>query len=720
MSRDRPEARASRSQDLLLEVGTEEIPAKFQARALAELPAQVTAKLAAARLVHGDVAVHGTPRRIAVIVRALADRQPDLRERVFGPPASAAFGPDGKPTKAALGFAHKNGVDPAALEQAEQPGKKGRYVVADRFVKGQATAELLPALLAELIAGIAWPKSMRWSWGETAFVRPVQWLVALYGTDIVPVTFAGQSAGRASRGHRFLSRGAIEIKNAAAYVEALRKGFVIVDPAARKDVIRAELLRIEKDTRLTVRPDAALLDEVTHLAEYPVGIAGGFDPSYLEVPEEVIVTAMRTHQRYFAMSDANGKLAPRFVTIAGTVVKDADVVRKGNERVIASRLADAKFFFAEDQKKPLAEHGKKLDGVVFQAKLGDKAKTIGDKVRRIERIVEGFAGANIHCDAAALREAARLCKADLATGVVGEFPELQGVMGKHYARRAGLAETVALAIEEHYWPKGQGAPLPATAEGALVGLADRIDTLVGCFATGLQPSGSADPLGLRRAAIGVLAILLDRGPGGAHETAGWPTGFTTLITLAKNAYDGKLAITDDTVTSLLDFFRGRLRALLVDAGLAAQDVEVVLGVDYGNPCDARARARDVAVVPPAAREVFKRIANILDDAKQKGEAFDVPDPKRFVSPAETRLWDAFSQRSGRIHNAIATRKYRDSFQLLADLAPDIAAFFDKGGVMVMDPDPALRRNRLSVLSAIHSPFATIADFRLLAAAERAS
>ena len=232
----------SRDRDLLLEVGTEEIPAKFQARALAELPAQVTAKLAAARLAHGDVVVYGTPRRIAVIVRALAERQPDLKERVFGPPASAAFGPDGKPTKAAIGFAQKNGVDAAALQQAEQPGKKGMYVVADRFVPGQPTVELLPALLAELIAGIAWPKSMRWGWGETAFVRPVQWLVALHGTDVLPLTYAGVAAGRTSRGHRFLSKGAIEIKNATAYVDAMRKGFVIVDPAARKDVIRAELL----------------------------------------------------------------------------------------------------------------------------------------------------------------------------------------------------------------------------------------------------------------------------------------------------------------------------------------------------------------------------------------------------------------------------------------------------------------------------------------------
>jgi glycyl-tRNA synthetase beta chain len=703
------------SRELLLEVGTEEIPAKFQARALAELPAQVAARLAQSRIVHGAVRALGTPRRIAVAVAGVVERQPDLRERVFGPPVGAAFGPDGAPTRAAIGFAQKAGVEPAALERAEQPGKKGLYAVADRFVAGQPTAELLPGALADLIAGIAWPKSMRWGWGETAFVRPVQWLVALFGGDVIPLQFAGIAAGRRTRGHRFLAPGWIELAAPDAYGEALRAASVIVDPEERRTVIRGELARIERDTGLAVRPDDALVDEVTHLAEYPVGVCGGFDPAFLEVPEEVIVTAMRTHQRYFAMSDAAGKLAPRFVTIAGTVVRDPDVVRKGNERVLASRLSDAKFFFAEDQKKSLAEHAKRLDAVVFQAKLGDKAKTIGDKVRRLERIVDALAARVGAADRAIALEAARLAKADLATGVVGEFPELQGVMGKHYARKAGLPETTAKAIEEHYFPKGQGAALPTTAEGALIGIADRIDTLVGCFATGLQPSGSADPLGLRRAAIGVLQLVLDRGPGGAHATDGWPTRIEVLIATAASAYDGKVAFAQDASDALSEFFRGRLRGLLVESGLAAQDVDVVLGASHTDPCDARARARDVAVVPAAAREVFKRIANILDDARGKnipvsGEVV----PELFVKPVEHQLWDGFAARRQRLDAALASRHYRDSFQILAELGPDVAAFFDKGGVMVMDPDPRLRDNRLSLLQRIQEPFRTVADFRLLA------
>jgi glycyl-tRNA synthetase beta chain len=702
------------SRDLLIEIGTEEIPAKFAMRALAELPAQVRARLAADRIEHGEVRALGTPRRIAIAVAGVADAQPDLREQVFGPPVGAAFGPDGAPTKAAIGFAQKNGVDPEALRRAEQPGKKGAYVVADRFVAGQPTADLLPAIAFELVRGIAWPKSMRWSWGETAFVRPVQWIVGLFGADVVPFTFAGIASGRATYGHRFLAPGALVLGSPAEYADALREAFVIVDPAARKDVIRAELLRVEREAGLAVRPDDALLDEVTHLVEYPVAVSGGFDPAFLEVPEEVIVTAMRNHQRYFATSSSEGRLAPRFVTIAGTVVRDPAVVSAGNEKVLAARLTDARFFFTEDQKKSLADHAKKLDTVVFQAKLGDKAKTIGDKIRRIQSIVSALANRQITLDLDALRDAAQLCKADLATGMVGEFPELQGVMGKHYARRAGMAELAARAIEQHYWPKGQGGSLPESPEAALIAVADRIDTLVGCFATGLQPSGSGDPLGLRRAAIAVLAISLDRGPGGARETPGWPHDLLTLINVAKHAYDGKVAIGEDTIESLYEFFEGRLRGVLIEDGLAAQDVEVVLGVGSNEPCDARLRARDVALVPPAAREVFKRIANILDDAQRKGEAIGAPDPTLFVSPVERQLWEAFKARSGRVEAAISTRKYRESFQLLAELAPDVAAFFDKGGVMVMDPDPNLRRNRLSILTAINLPFRQIADFRLLA------
>jgi glycyl-tRNA synthetase beta chain len=709
--------------DLLFEIGCEEIPAKMLARALAELPALVEARLTAARIYDPElsgVRALGTPRRLAVIVKQLVDRQPDLNEAVVGPPAGAAFAADGSLTRAGQGFAAKNGALPSALVKREVAGKKGLYAVALRSVTGQPTRGLLPALLADLARSIAWPKSQRWGWSETAFVRPVQWLVALFGGEVVPLTWAGVTSGRHSRGHRFLANRPIEISSPDAYVEALRAAHVVVDPEVRRDLVRAELVRLERETGLRVRPDDALLGEVIHLGEYPVGVSGGFDPSFLEVPEEIIVTAMRNHQRYFALEHATGnragKLAPRFATMMATVVKDPSVVQRGNEYVIASRLSDAKFFFAEDRKKSFEQWNEKLAPVVFQAKLGDKAKTLGAKLARIEAIV-GALASRVACDHGVAGRAAHLCKADLGSSVVGEFPELQGVMGKHYARLAGLPDGVAVAIEEHYFPKGQGGGLPSTVEGALVAIADRIDTLVGCFAAGLVPSGSADPFGLRRAAIGVLAILLDRGPGGAQFTAdaGWPLAIGHLIDAAIAGYGQTLA-TEPARGSLAEFLRTRLRGLLIEDGLAAQDVDVVLAVDADDPCDARLRARAVAVVPHAAREVFKRIGNILDDARAKQHAISGEvQPALFAAGdgAEARLWRAFTDRQARLTAALDRRQYRDSFAVLAELGPDVAAFFDRGGVMVMDPDPALRNNRLSLVSRIYDPFARIADFRQL-------
>jgi glycyl-tRNA synthetase beta chain len=688
--------------DLLFEIGCEEIPAKMLARALDELPAQVTARLDAARLSHKGVRALGTPRRLAVIVKQLAERQPDLREEVVGPPASAAFAPDGSLTKAGQGFAAKNGVDPAALGKREVPGKKGLYVVATREVNGAETRALLPALLSELAAGLAWPKSMRWGWTETAFVRPVQWLVALYGGEVVGVTWAGQTAGRKTRGHRFLSPGWIELASADAYVEALRGAQVVVDPETRRELIEGELRRLERETGCTLREDKALVDEVVNLGEYPVGLSGEFDPSYLEVPEEIIVTAMRTHLRFFAM-ERGGRLANRFATLAATVVKDPAVVVKGNERVLAARLADAKFFFAEDRKHTFDQWNARLDGVVFQAKLGDRAKTIGDKVRRIEKIVDALRGSE-----AAMR-AARLCKADLASHAVGEFPELQGVMGRHYARLAGESELVASAIEQSWWPKGQGGALPDSDEAALVAIADRMDTLVGCFAVGLEPSGSADPFGLRRAAIGIWQILLARG---------WRTTWSDAWTATQAAL-AEHGVPLEDPQPLREFFRTRLRGIFIDSGLPPQDVDAALAKEFRDPVDAQARALACAKISREAREVFKRVANILDDARAKHIPIggDV-EPALFVrdNPVEQRLYDAVRDAQAREAEAAARLDYAARFESLERLRPTVAAFFDKGGVMVMDPDPKLRDNRLALLHWFLGPYMQIADFRLLGAA----
>ena len=711
------------SRSLLFEIGCEEVPAKMLARALAELPAQATALFAKASLPHGDVSAIGTPRRLALIVHGLQDATAAVNEELVGPPVAIAFDAAGAPTKAGLAFASKSGVAPEALRRgpATGPGaKKGEFALATKVVAAKPTAELLPALLAQLIGGIAWPKSQRWGWGEATFVRPLQWLCALYGADVVPVTYAGVAAGRTTRGHRFLANGDLVLPDAAAYVGALRAAFVIVDGAERRQLVEAELLRAAGETGSRLRPDAALVDEVVNLVEYPVAIAGSFDPAFLEVPAEIIVTAMRTHQRYFALEAADGTLAPGFVTVAGSITRTKELVKAGNQRVLAARLSDARFFFTEDRKKPdfMRAWNERLGSVVFQAKLGDKAKTIGHKIERIARATAALAGV-VTCDVAAATTAAQLCKADLASGVVGEFPELQGVMGMHYARRAGERDLVATAIAEHYLPKGQGSGLPTTVEGALVGLADRMDTLVGCFATGQVPTGSADPYGLRRAAIGVLSILLDRGPGGAASVAGqgWPLTLSTLVATATAAYGDTLAITTVHQTAVIDFLKTRLRGLLVEEGLAAQDVDAALAVSADEPCDARARSRDLALVPAAARAVFKRVANSLDDAAAKGVApAATVEPALFVAEGnvEWKLHRALEAQRPIIDVATRTHSYRDLFQALVAVEPAVTAFFDKGGVMVMDPDERLRGNRLALLTALITPFAQVADFRLLA------
>lgn len=705
--------------DLLFEIGCEEIPAKMLARALREWPAHIEASLRAARLAYQAVAVMGTPRRLAVVVRALAAQQADLTETVVGPPAAVAFAADGSLSKAGQGWASKAGIDAATVVKTTVDGKKGEYAVATRFAAGGATEALLPAMLAAWIDGIAWPKSMRWGWSEARFVRPLAWLVALYGTKVVPVHWRHLVATRMSRGHRFLAPGAVEIGAAEDYEKNVAAAHVIVEPAARRTRVQAELARLAAATGFTIVPDEELLDEVQHLGEYPIGVMGSFLPSYLDVPREIIVTAMRTHQRYFAVVDAAGALANRFVTMLATKVEDEATVIRGNERVLAARLSDAAFFFHEDQKKPLRAWNEKLEHVVFQAKLGDRAKTIGHKVARLVAMVQALAP-KIACDAQVAVAAAQLCKADLATGIVGEFPELQGIMGMHYVRRTMAGElgdatpAVATAVAEHYMPKGQGAALPSSNEAALVALADRVDTLVGCFATGLAPSGSADPLGLRRAAVGVLAILLDRGDKGLTLTV------DALVDASIAAYGDALAAASGR-RELMAFFAQRLRGLVADGtpAIDANTLDVAMGASRTalDVRDVVVRARALLHVPETVRAAFKRIANILDDAaaKQLTPSAAV-DPAQFAGPAgvEANLWQAFTSRQAALDAALREQRYGAAFDVLAELGPAVAAFFDKGGVMVMDPNPVLRDNRLALLAAIFTPFARIADFRQLA------
>lgn len=703
------------SADLLLEIGTEEIPAALLTGVIETLSRRAEDALADARLGHGSVTVLGTPRRIVLSVAEVAGQQRDLSERVVGPPARVAFDADGRPTKAAAGFAKKNGVELDALERSEVEGKKGEYVVCTRHEAGRPAAEVLPGLLEALIAALPWPKSMRWGFGETAFVRPVHWLVALLGEQVLPLQFAGIRAGNSSRGHRFLAPAAAPVPSSLpGYLEVMRERFVIADPALRREMIAAELSRVEGEIGARVRPDEALLAEVANLVEYPMAVCGSFNEGFLEVPQEVIVSAMRAHQRYFAIEDASGALVNRFVTIAGTVTRDADVVRAGNERVLAARLSDAQFFFREDRKGTLDDLAQKLDDVVFQAKLG----SIGAKVRRIGAIATALA-AQVGADETAVARAAELCKADLVSHMVYEFPDLQGVMGQHYARLAGESDAVASAIYEHYLPRGAGDELPASDVGAVLGIADRIDTLLGCFAVGLSPSGSADPYGLRRAALGILTLLLERG---------WSLSLSRLVDEAAAALAGTVEVSAAHKEEVLSFLRTRLKGLL--SALPADCVEAALSAGFDDVPDARARAQAVAAL--RQREdfeplgvAFKRVANLLKSAADKAgagsagadAAADVaadaaPDPDLMSDDAEKALWSAYGEIERQAAEPLERGDYEAALAVLAELKSPVDRFFDE--VLVMAEDPRVRQNRLALLSRIGGGFARIADFRLLA------
>jgi glycyl-tRNA synthetase beta chain len=690
--------------DLLLEIGTEEIPAGFLAAALPEIERLGAEVLAAQRLEHGGATALGSPRRLVLSVAAVADRQPDLEEEVVGPPAQVAFDAEGNPTRAAAGFAAKNGVEVSALSRREVDGKKGEYVVCTRREPGRPAEEVLAAPLSALIANLPWPKSMRWGQGEVAFVRPVHWIVCLLGDQVLPVSFAGIDAGAESRGHRFLSPEPVRVRAARGeYESALREKLVVVDPEVRRTMIAAELRRLEGETGATVRADPELVAEVANLVEYPLGIAGSFEARYLEVPEAVVVSAMRSHQRYFAMEDAEGRLTNRFAAIAGTIVRDAAVIARGNERVLAARLADARFFYDEDLATSLDSLVGRLDDVVFHRRLG----SIGDKVRRVAALA-GVIAEELGEDRAAAVRAAELAKADLVSRVVYEFPDLQGVMGRAYASAAGEPQEVAAAIEEHYLPRGAGGPLPTAPLGAIVGIADRIDTLVGGFAANLAPTGSADPFGLRRAALGILTILLDRG---------WSLPIGHLAAGAAAGLRGTLEVSEATEVEVVQFLRTRLKGLLNQNGeLPVDCVEAALAAGADDIPDARARADALASLRRRAdfeplAVAFKRVANILKGQETPGGGAD-PDPAAFVADDERVLWDAFSEIRARAETHLAGGDYHQALAVLAELKSPVDRFFD--AVLVMDDDRAIRENRLALLGSINATFTRIADFRQLA------
>ncbi len=688
----------SETRELFLELGCEELPAGYVTSALAELGPRLAQALVGARLEHGEPRVYGTPRRLAGVVR-VASRQKDLAEAVTGPPVSAAFDEQGQPTRAAEAFARKLGLAVGALEKVQT--EKGVYLVGRRSETGRPAGDVLPGVVGDVLRGFKFKKSMRWSSLEQTFARPVRWLIALFDGEVLPVECFGCRAGRRSVGHRFLAPQPFDVGSADEWLSELRRRFVVADVEERRQLVEAELARVERDAGVRRVPDAALIEEVTQLVEYPTAVLGTFPASFLDLPREVIVHSMRAHQRFFAFEAADGRLHPSFATIAGTVVRDVAVVRAGNERVLRARLEDARFCHDEDRKHTLEEQAEKLGRVVFQAKLG----TVAEKVTRIRAIAAELA-ARLGADAARVDRAAALCKADLVTRMVGEFPDLQGVMGRDYARRQGVEAGICDALAEHYLPRGAADGLPKGDLGAIVGLADRIDTLVGCFAVGLEPTGSADPFALRRAALAIVAVLLDRG---------WSVPLSWLADLAARQGLGTPGV-QAAAPRVVEFLRTRLRGVLGEAH-PADVVEAVLAVSGDDLPDARARVE--ALTQLRRREdfdplgvAFKRVANLLKTQPDAAVAFDAA---LGAAPAERALYERWRDVSARVQPMVEARDYAAALTALADLRTPVDRLF--GEVLVMDPDPRVRANRLALLGLVGAVFSGIADFKLLQVTE---
>jgi glycyl-tRNA synthetase beta chain len=689
---------------LLLEIGTEEIPAGYIDPALAALSATLVQKLDEARVSHGEVRSLGTPRRLAVIVEDLAPRQKPLVSEITGPPRNVAYDSDGRPTMAAVKFAEKAGVPVERLKVKSTP--KGDYLSAVITEPGVATTTFLKGILPAVILATPFPKSMRWADLAISFARPIVSILALYGKSVVGFEVGTIRSGRTTCGHRFMHPAKIKINDPSEYREALRAAYVVVDAAERRDVIATSIAKAAESVGGRILPDEDLLATVTHLVEFPAVTVGRFAEEYLELPDEVLITAMRVHQKYFAVADAAGRLRPNFIAVSNTPARDMAVVARGLERVLRARLEDAKFFYRTDKAIPLDHLAEKLKNVLFQAQLG----SIHAKTERIGRLAV-FLAERTGGDPQAVqlnRRAAQLCKADLVSHMVGEFPKLQGVMGRVYAKLQGEPTEVAAAIEEHYRPVSSGAALPQSTVGALLALADKLDTICGCFHAGLLPTGAADPYALRRQAIGILQILRAR-------NITLPLGM--LVEAGLEPFEpGRTAAASETGTKVCAFFESRMASIMAEDGFDKDTVAAVLGVGLKDVpaawrrVDALQQLKDKPDFEPIAVS-FKRVVNII----RRAEGF-VPrtvEEGLLAHPSESGLLAAYRAVHGQVQDDLSRGRYAEALARVATLRPPVDTFFDD--VMVMAEDAQIRQNRLSLLALIAGLFDTFADFSKLSA-----
>ncbi len=688
--------------ELVLEIGTEEIPSSFIPKALEEMKALLERELQAQRIVYKEIKAMGTPRRMVLASSDVAPLQEGRSINVTGPARNIAFDKEGRPTKAALGFARGQGVAVEELQTVQT--EKGEYLCVRKEEKGEETMTLLVSILPRLIASIPFPKSMRWMDLDNSFARPIHWILALFDGKIVPFQIGNVVTGNLSRGHRFMAPGSFQVKDISEYVRRLKNSFVIVQPEERRDLILAELERVAAEVSGQILPDDELLEIVTYLVEYPVAIRGGFNPEFLSLPREVLITAMREHQRYFSLYDSKGALLPFFITISNTKPKDLKVVARGNERVLQARLADAKFFFDEDRKVSLMDRLEGLKKVVYHSKLG----TSYEKVQRISQLAGVLTEQIDPSLTKTVKRAALLCKADLITGMVGEFPTLQGVMGRIYARLSGEREEVTLAIHEHYLPTSAGGALPSAHPGAILSIADKLDTIVGCFGVGLIPTGTTDPYALRRQTLGIIHIILEKG---------YALALGQLVDKSLSLLSGKIERARREIKAdVLEFFKGRIQNLLVARGLSADAVEAAVSIGFDDLVDLEGRAKALHNLKgepdfePLAI-AFKRVVNI-----SKGQIPGKIFPKRFEQDVEKELYAAFQTIGKRAEKKISQKDYASAMKELSLLRKPIDDFFN--GVLVMVEEDKIKANRLSLLGKIAHLFFKIGDFSKITTIEK--
>ncbi|WP_110994073.1 glycine--tRNA ligase subunit beta [Pseudomonas sichuanensis] len=680
------------AQDFLVELGTEELPPKALASLGDAFLAGIEKGLQAAGLNYTAKQVYAAPRRLAVLIRQLDVQQPDRSINIDGPPMQAAF-KDGEPTQAALGFAKKCGVE---LSDIDQSGAKLRF---SQHIPGKATASLLPTIVEDSLNDLPIPKRMRWGASREEFVRPTQWLVMLLGDQVVDCTILAQKAGRESRGHRFHHPENVVITTPANYVEDLRKAYVLADFAERRELIskRTSELAMQQEGTAIVPP--ALLDEVTALVEWPVPLVCSFEERFLEVPQEALITTMQDNQKYFCLLDNEGKLLPRFITVANVESRDPKQIVQGNEKVVRPRLTDAEFFFKQDKKQPLESFNERLKNVVFQAQLG----TVFEKAERVSKLA-AFIAPYLGGSAANAGRAGLLSKCDLASEMVGEFPEMQGIAGYYYALNDGEPEDVALALNEQYMPRGAGAELPQTLTGAAVAIADKLDTLVGIFGIGMLPTGSKDPYALRRAALGVLRILIEKQ---------LDLDLTSAVEFAVKQFGAKVKAAG-LAEQVLEFIFDRLRARYEDEGIDVATYLSVRALKPGSALDFDQRVQAVQAfrkLPEAGAlaAANKRVSNLL--SKAEGAIADQVEPKYFDNANEFSLYSAIQQADQAVQPMAAARQYNEALARLAALRDPVDAFFE--AVLVNAEDAKVRANRYALLSRLRGLFLGVADISLL-------